>query len=64
MNDFLIGLVIGAIVSRLSLKKKKENADAGVQADEVFLPPSQPIPIQNSKKSYIPSLVNFWGPDS
>jgi len=63
MDHFLVGSIFGFLVAKLSIKKKnKKTEDAGVQVSEP--PPSKPILIQNSKTRYIPSLANFWGPDS
>jgi hypothetical protein len=61
MDHFLVGAIFGFLLAKLPLKNKKTK-DAGIQASAP--PPSKPILIQNSKTRYIPSLANFWGPDS
>jgi hypothetical protein len=61
MNEFLIGLFVGAIGSRLFSKKKK-CTDSSTQMDN----PVQTQPVSIPKRSsFIPgSLANFWGKDS
>jgi hypothetical protein len=59
MHEFIFGIVFGLIGSKFFSKKKRPvQKDAEVQA---FVIPTRPIPILNSKMSY---LKNFWGYDS
>ena len=54
MHEFIFGIVFGLIGSKFFPKKKRPyQKDAEV--------PTRPIPILNSKMSY---LKNFWGYDS
>jgi hypothetical protein len=63
MQEFIFGIIFGLIFGRLR-KPPPVKKDTAVQADEVKVPETAPISIQNSKPRYIPYLVNFWGPDS
>ena len=58
MHEFIFGILFGIIGSKFFPKKRPVQKDAEVQA---FVISTQPIPILNSKMSY---LKNFWGSDS
>ena len=55
MHEFIFGIIGSKFFPK---KKRPVQKDAEVQA---FVIPTRPIPILNSKKSY---LKNFWGYDS
>lgn len=56
MYDFVVGLGLGVLLTRIFTKKKKKNASTQVEFVNVTVPVSIP------KKSFVPgSLANFWG---
>jgi hypothetical protein len=60
MYDFVIGLAIGSLLTRLFRKKNKK--DESTQVDFVTVT-TVPIPIP--RKSFVSgALANFWGKDS
>lgn len=61
MYEFIFGFVAGALTSRYFVTRK-EHQDAQVQADELVVRSSQPIPIpMRRKKIFVPGeLANIW----
>jgi hypothetical protein len=60
MYDFVVGLAVGFLFTRVFAKKKRK--DESTQVDFVTVT-TVPIPIP--KRSFIPgALANFWGKDS
>jgi hypothetical protein len=62
MYDFVVGLAVGFLFTRVFAKKKRK--DESTQVDFVTVT-TVPIPIPIPKRSFIPgALANFWGKDS
>jgi len=63
MYDFLLGLILGMVSTRVLSKKRPASKDSSVQVDEVPIVHTAPIPI--SRRVFVPgALSNFWGKDS
>jgi hypothetical protein len=61
MYDFLLGLILGMVSTRVLSKKKVQSVS--VQVDEPPIVHTAPIPI--SRRVFVPgALSNFWGKDS
>ena len=61
MYEFVLGFLIGALSGRY-IATRKEHHDAQVQADELVICSSKPIPIpMRRKKIFVPGkLANIW----
>jgi hypothetical protein len=61
MYEFVFGLFAGVMGSKVA--QMRQSREVGVQADELVMQPSVPIPIR--RKPFVPGqLSNFWGKDS
>jgi hypothetical protein len=61
MYEFIVGVILGAVGTRVFSKKKVESVS--VQVDEPPMVYTPPIPI--SRRIFVPgALPNFWGKDS
>lgn len=63
MWDFVVGVVVGVIGTKIIFKNKKTYKDVSAQADELVILPSEPIKIPAPRKYWLRgTLSNFWGP--
>lgn len=60
MYEFIFGIGLGILGTKLCKSPDPVTKEAIVQVDDVFLPVTSPIPIP-----FVPGqLRNFWGKDS
>jgi len=63
MYEFIVGVIMGVVGTRVFSKKRPDSKDTSVQVDEPPMAYTAPIPV--SRRVFVPgALSNFWGKDS
>ena len=63
MYEFIVGVILGVVGTRVFSKKRPDSTDSSVQVDEPPMVYTAPIPV--SRRIFVPgALPNFWGKDS